>query len=191
MSMRLFISLIAVVVFSVGCASAPPPPLNYSVPGVGISSAKKNAELRSIVVVIANANEATGKMYPQMSKTPGLWKTAMEEALNNMVIFKDDASMKVNLNVKITEFDPQLFGADMTSKVSARYEIMNRSNGDIIFSQNFSTSGTVAMSENILGAARIIESTNKAVRENIKQFLLALEETDFSRPMFPAAKGGK
>ena len=180
------LSAIVVVVALAGCASKPIPPLSYSVQGVGVTKSKKQAELKSLTVNVASASEMTGKVIPSIDRTPAMWKSALEEALNNMIIFQDDAAKKVNLTVKITEFDPPPGGVDMTTKVAARYEIIDRSNGDIIFSQLIATTGTVAFSENILGVARIIESTNIAVRENIKQFLQALEEVDTNKPMFPA-----
>ena len=187
-----FLATGLLVVSLAGCAVAPTPPLSFTLSNVGISSVRKNAELRSLTVTIASASEATGKLYPAMIRTPGLWKTALEEALNNMVIFTDDAKQKVNLSVKIVEYDPPMDGGiDMVTKAAARYEILDRANGDIIFSQTFSTTGTVAMSENLNGNARIIESANMAVRENIRQFLLALEDVDMTKPMFPAKQKAK
>ncbi len=189
LQMKSTIATLAVIVTLLsGCASAPPPPLNYSVPDVGVSRTKHDAELKSITVSIANQSEATGKLHPNMGRTPELWKSSLQEGVNSMIIFKDDAAKKVNLSVKILKFEPQLNGIDMTSKTEARYEIVDRSNGDIIYSQNISSSGTVEFKENSLGVARSIESANRAVRNNIGQFLQALESIDFKKPMFPAKK---
>lgn len=44
-----------------GCATASPP-VSYSVPKVGMSKSRHDAELRSITVSLANQSEATGKM---------------------------------------------------------------------------------------------------------------------------------
>ena len=181
---RLFLSTL--ILSLVGCASAPPPPLNYSVPNVGLSKTKHAAEVKSITVSIANQTEATGRLYSNMSTTPELWRSSIEQGINSMNVFSDEASQKVNIAVKILKFDPSKPGADMTSFTEARYEIVDRKNGDIIYSQNFSTSGKVLFSENMLGVARIIESVNIAVRNNIGQFLQALETVDFNKPMFPA-----
>ena len=103
-----------------------------------------------------------------------------------MVVFRDDAMRKVNLMVKITRFEPAESGIDMVANAEARYDIVDRSNGDIIYSQNVSTSGKMTMGENINGLARIIEATNIAVRNNIATFLQSLETVDMSKPMFPA-----
>jgi len=176
----------AAFVFLTGCAVAPPPPVNYSVPNVGISRVKLDAELRSINVSYANQREATGKIPATAVRTPELWKSALEGALNNMVVFRDDAMRKVNLMVKITRFEPAESGIDMVANAEARYDIVDRSNGDIIYSQNVSTSGKMTMGENINGLARIIEATNIAVRNNIATFLQSLETVDMSKPMFPA-----
>lgn len=185
---HLFVASI-MVVFLMGCATAPPPPLNYSVPNVGISSKKHDAEVKSINVAIARPEETTGKMYSNMDKTPALWKSALEEALNSMIIFSDEGSHKVNITVKILKFDPPLAGADMTTLTDARYEIVDRKTGDIIYTQNISSSATVPFAYSMIGMTRIIESVNRAVQNNITQFLQALESVDFQKPMFPAKAG--
>lgn len=186
--MKSLIATLAFVTLLTGCATAPPPPLNYAVPEVGVSRVKHDAELKSITVSIANQSEATGRLHPNMGRTPELWKNSLQEGVNSMIIFKDDAPKKVNLAVKILKFDPPANGFDLTTKTEARYEIVDRSNGDIIYSQNIATSGTVEFQENSLAVARIIESANRAVRNNIGQFLQGLESIDFKKPMFPANK---
>ena len=70
----------------------------------------------------------------------------------------------------------------MITEVVARYEIIDRTTGDIIFVQDIASSGTAPAS---LGAARLQESINRAVQHNIAQFLLVTETIDLSRPMFP------
>ena len=70
----------------------------------------------------------------------------------------------------------------MITEVVARCEIIDRTTGDIIFVQDIASSGTAPVS---LGAARLQESINRAVQNNIAQFLLVTETIDLSRPMFP------
>ncbi len=171
-----------------GCATAPPPPVNYSLSNVGVSKIKHDAELKSINVSYANKGETTGIIPATATRTPDLWKNSLEGALNNMVIFKDDATKKVNLMVKITRFEPAQPGVDMTAYAEARYDIVDRNNGDIIFSQSFSSSGKQLFNENLNGIARIIEATNMAVRNNITAFLQSLEEVNINKPMFPVGK---
>ena len=54
---HLLISAIAAVLLS-GCGSIPP--LNFSVPNVGISQKKIYAEMKSMTVTIARPDEKTG-----------------------------------------------------------------------------------------------------------------------------------
>ncbi|HEI3725675.1 TPA: UDP-N-acetylglucosamine acyltransferase [Escherichia coli] len=70
-------------------------------------------------------------------------------------------------------------------KAIARYEIINRANGDIIYTQDIESTGTVPASYAFYGIVRARESVNRAVQNNITQFLQALESVDLSRPMFP------
>ena len=188
-NMRTPTILCAIVVLALGgCATVPPPPLNYSVPNVGISKKKHDAEVKSILVAIARPDEATGKLHSNMDKTPPLWKNALEEALNAMVIFSDEGSRKVNIVVRILRFEPPQPGGEMTTSTEARYEITDRKTGDILYTQNVASSGVVPFEYSIIGLTRMIESANRAVRNNITQFLQGLESANFNKPMFPANK---
>lgn len=177
------VSLLAT--FLSACGSIPP--LNFSVPSVGVSQKKIDAELKSMTVTIARPDEKTGELPIGMEQmVPQLWQTALTESLNKMAIFQDDASKKVNLSVKILKLDLPGGGFSMTTSTAARYEIMDRKTGDLIFSQDVSSSGTTPLDFAFMGVARAKESINRAVQNNITQFLQALETVDVNKPMFPA-----
>lgn len=168
-----------------GCGSIPP--MNFSVPNVGVSQKKIDAEMKSMTVTIARPDEKTGNLPVGMEQiVPQLWQTSLTESLNKMAIFQDDAVKKVNLSVKILKLDLPGAGFAMTTSTAARYEIMDRKTGDLIFSQDIASSGTTPMGDAFLGVARARESINRAVQNNITQFLQALETVDVTKPMFPA-----
>jgi len=171
-----------------GCATPFVPP-NFSVPNVGLSQKKINAEVRSMTVTIASPGEAKGVLNVNANLVPQLWTTALTEAFNKMAIFQDDAPMKVNVSVKILMFNPPGVGFSMTAATIARYEISDRRSGDIIFTQEFSSSATVPADFAFEARTRINESINRAVQNNITQFLQALESVDVQKPMFPAKTG--
>lgn len=167
-----------------GCATNPP--MNFSVPNVGVSQTKLDAELKSLTVSLARPDEKKGDMPAWAeSQVPVLWQTALIDALNHMTIFRDDASRKVNLSVKVLALDVPSMGASFTTKTTARYEIIDRATGDIIYTQDIAASGTVPAGYAFVGAIRARESVNRAVQNNIAQFLQALETVDVSKPMFP------
>ena len=159
-------------------------PVNFSAPNIGVSSTKLDAELKSLTVSIARPDEAIGEIrvahlaraygefqpYP-LSLYTGLWKTALDEAFNRMAIFKDDSPRKVTLAVKILKFDTPSFGAGMTTHTSARYEIIDRSDGSIIFTTDISASGVVPFDYAFNGLVRIHESINRSVQNNIIEFV--------------------
>jgi len=178
---RLAVALAALAALS---ACAPMPPVNFSVPNVTSSTRKLDAELRSMTVTVARPEEATGKIPAGIeNKVPQLWQTALQESLNKKAIFRDDAPEKVNLSVKILKFEPLAFGMSMTTEVAARYELQNRFNGDVIYSQNITSTGTVSADYAFAGATRMVESANRAVQNNIALFLQALETVDLNKPM--------
>ncbi len=185
---HLFVAAVATVLLS-GCGAIPP--LNFSVPNVGVSQKKIDAEMKSMTVTIARPDEKTGDLPVGMEQmVPQLWQTALTEALNKMTIFQDDATKKVNVSVKILKLNSPGAGAAMTTETAARYEIMDRKTGDVIFTQDIASSGTTPFDYSLLGVARARESINRAVQNNITQFLQALETVDIQKPMFPAKAGG-
>ncbi len=181
-----------------GCGSIPP--LNFSVPNVGVSERKIAAEMKSLTVSVARPDEKKGNLDLQYatvdmngqgggmgdSTVPQMWQTALTEAVNRMAIFQDDAEKKVNLSVKILKLDVPGAGVSFTTNTIARYEIMDRKTGDLIFAQDISSSGTTPGDYAFLGMARMRESINRAVQNNITLFLQALETVDANKPMFPA-----
>lgn len=180
---RMFALLLLLLALG-GCATNPP--MNFSVPNVGVSQTKLDAEMKSLTVTLARPDEKKGDMPAWAEvEVPGLWRSALMDALNHMTIFRDDASRKVNLSVKVLAMDVPSFGASFTTKTVARYELIDRSNGDIIYTQDIDASGTVPGDYAFVGAIRARESVNRSVQNNIARFLQALETVDVTRPMFP------
>lgn len=167
-----------------GCQSLPP--VNFAVSNVGYSEKKVDAELRSITVTLAGPEEKKGDIPAGAEVAPPMWQTALEDALSRMAIFRDDANMKVNLSVKVLALDMPSFGAGMTTTSIARYELINRANGDIIYTEEISADGVVPFDYAFMGVVRARESLNRSVQQNIAQFLQALETVDITKPMFPA-----
>ena len=176
--------ILFLLLLSSGCTKRLP--VNFSAPNIGVSSTKLDAELKSLTVSVARPDEATGEIDPGIGVHTGLWKTSLEEAFNRMAIFKDDSPRKVSLAVKILKFNNRpLFWIAHTS---ARYEIIDRSDGSIIFTTDISTTGDVPFDYAFAARVRLLESINRSVQNNIIQFLQVLETVDMDKPMFPSNK---
>lgn len=181
--MKKLLAIIFTLVLT-GCQA--PPPLNFSVPGVGVSTKKIDAEVKTITVTIARPDEAKGDLPMGIEGIAGFWKESLQEALDRMAIFKDDAHNKLSIQVKILAFNVPSFGASMTSASIARYELIDRATGSIIYTQDISAEGVVPFDHAFIGVTRARESINRAAQNNIKLFLQALETVDISKPMFPS-----
>lgn len=180
---KYFWAILAVLAMT-GCASNPP--LNFSVPNVGHVQTKIDADMRSLTVSLARPDEATGKIpAAAQHEVPQMWQAALTEALNRMAIFSDESARKVSLSVKVLELDVPAFGASMTTRTTARYELIDRKDGSIIYTQDVSAAGVVPAGYAFAGVIRARESINRSVQNNIGQFLQALETVDVTRPMFP------
>ena len=182
--------ILFLLLLSSGCIGTKRLPVNFSAPNIGVSSTKLDAELKSLTVSVARPDEATGEIDPGIGVHAGLWKNALEEAFNRMAIFKDDSPRKVSLAVKILKF--QTISAFPAAHTSARYEIIDRSDGSIIFTTDISTSGEgpfklEPFADDAVGS-RSVDGINRSVQKNIIQFLQALETVDMDKPMFPSNK---
>ena len=176
-----------------GCGQIPP--LNFSVPNVGLSEHHLDAEVRSITVTLARPDEQVGEIDIVLAEMAanasgaGLasqWHVALQEALNRSLIFRDGGSKTVSIAVKVMKLAVPDAGFSLTTEAVARYEVIDRANGDLIFSQDVSSSGTTPADHAFLAAARARESVNRAVQNNIALFLQAAETIDLAKPMFPA-----
>lgn len=173
--------------FLAGCGTLPP--LSFSVPNVGLATHKIDAEVKSITCTTARPDEATGDFARGVGpETCNLWVTSLQEALNKMLIFKDDATKKLSISIKLLKLDVPSAGFSFTTQTDAKYEITDRSNGDIVYTSIINSEGTTPADYAYLGLARARESINRSVQNNILQFLQALDTVDLSKPMFPAEK---
>ena len=144
--------------------------------------------MKAITVTLARPDEKKGDMPVGIEGVTNFWKEALQESLDRMAIFKDESKNKVSIQVKILAFDIPSFGLEMTTTSIARYEIIDRATGGIIYTQEIASSGVVPVSHAFVGVVRARESINRAALNNIKQFLLAVETVDVRKPMFPNEK---
>lgn len=191
-----FFLLIAFVLIASGCVPNIPP-INFSPPNVGLSGQRINAEVKTLLVTLARPDEQVGEISTGMIETSGMgpgtgnvitsvWQTSLQEALDRMLVFKDDAHKKLSIHVKVLELYMPAAGASFTTKSTARYEIIDRNNGDIVFTQDIQAEGTCPADYAFAGVIRARESVNRSVQNNITLFLQSLETLDINKPMFPA-----
>lgn len=179
-----YLGLICLSLIAASCTTVPP--VDFTVQDVGMVEGRKSAELMSLTVGFAP--QAQQRRVEANATIPPVWREALQDAINRSLIFMDDQEQKVNLSVRITEFDVPFAGISMTTRVSAIYEIIDRSNGDLLFAQEISSEGVVPASYAFTGAVRAVESWNRAVRNNIADFINVLSQTDISSPVFSGSQ---
>ena len=86
----------------------------------------------------------------------------------------------------VLKLDIPSMGISFETETIAKYELIDRATGDIVYTSNVVSKGSVAASEAFLGVIRARVAASNSVRENIKQFLRELETVDLSKPMFHA-----
>jgi len=179
-SYRNIFGLIVLALFLSSCVSVPP--LDFSVQDVGMVDNRKSVELKSLTVGFAPQSQQ--KTMETNSTLPPIWKSGLTDALNRSLIFQDDQKIRVNLSVRIVEVDAPNAGLDMETKVGAIYELTDRGNGSLLFSELIESNGLVPMNYAFLGLARARESVNRAIRNNIANFIHRLDQADLTKPVF-------
>ena len=167
-------------------ACNPPQPLNFSVQNVQASPGIVDADLKGVTVTPAAPNERTGDLPPAVAGVTTTWKTATEEALGRAAIFNDDSRRHVNLEVKVLKFSAPPIGVTFPTNTEARYTLIDRANGGVIFSQVIAARGTTPGDFAFVGAIRARESVNRAAQNNIAAFIDALERSPLRGGAHPA-----
>ena len=179
-------SAVLLFVLLLGACTQGVPPLNFSVPNVQASARKVPAEVKSITVALARAQEQETIFQPGQETLTPIWKTALEEALNNSAIFQDDASTKVSVAVKILKIDVPALGVTFPVTTAALYQVVNRQTGAVLYSERIETVGTVPSDFAFLGLARARESVNRSVQANIARFVERVPSIQVPLPSFSA-----
>lgn len=177
----------AILIFMLllGACTQGVPPLNFSVPNVQASPRKVLAEVKSITVVLARADEQETVFQPGQETLTPLWKTALEEALNNSAVFQDEATTKVSVAVKILRVEIPGVGLTFPVTTAALYQVVNRQSGAVLYSERIETIGTTPVNFAFLGIARARESVNRSVQANIARFIESVPRTQVTQPSFP------
>lgn len=170
-------TLLLVAMLVTGCVTTPP--LDFTVDTVDVAKIRKDAELKSLTV--GYAPQSQQGVVQSNHLVPPLWKEALTDALNRSLAFQDDSPQKVNLSVRITSVDVPEFGIAMTTTTSALYEVIDREDGSVLFSEVIQSSATVPAGYAFAGVTRAAESVNRAVRANIENFMRRFSNSDFNR----------
>ena len=147
------------------------PPLNFSVPNITPSPVKVDAEVKSITVALARADEQETVFQPGQETLTPIWKNGLEEALDKAAVFRDDAARKVSINVKVLKVEVPPLGLSFTVTAAALYTVRDRASGTALFSERIETIGTTPTGFSFLGIARAREAVNRAVQANIARFI--------------------
>ena len=185
MSMPRLIILIATLML--GACTQGIPPLNFSVPNVTASPRKVPAEVRSITVSLARAEEQETVFQPGQETLTPVWKTGLEEALNNAAVFQDDTPTKVSISVKVLKVAVPPIGISFTVMTAALYQVTDRATGAVLFSERIETEGTTPSDFAFLGLARAREAVNRSVQANIARFIQAAPAIRIPLADYPAS----
>jgi hypothetical protein len=179
---RILTSIATVVCIGLtGCATQAPT-LDFVPKDVLPSSTKIDFELKNTSVSIAQDGERTGptqvglfgNQYEASFKQA--FKDALEEALAKSAVFNDLSQRKLTLSAKILQFETPGFSTGFETKMVVRYQLLDRSNGKLVFTRDITSTGSVPFDYAFLGAIRYTEARNRSGRDNVQQFIGSLAE---------------
>lgn len=158
-----------------GCSATA---LNFAPANVPTAVKRVNAALVSTNVTFASKAEATGKLNTAGAEADvaSLWKSTLDDALIRMAMFRDDSPNKLSLTVKVLELD--LRGLGFGARTTARYQLIDRNTGAIVFTTDIKTDGHAS---DYVGVNRARKSANRSVEANIEEFLKQIATADLSK----------
>jgi len=167
------IALLTLCALLAGCASEVVQ-VNLVPTGITRSSASFDMEVKSVTVVIADKANQTGEV--RMNATfPPLWRDALQNAIDQAGLFKDDSPRKITVAAVIKKWKFNPTGFSNTTDVEADYSVIDRSNGQRLFEKDITNSASATAGDTWNAQARLIKLWNKAAQDNISAFVQALQ----------------
>lgn len=141
--------------------------------------------MKSINVRVAQTQERTGNIrateFERMSGggsgtvIADQWKSSLQDALDRKLLFKDNVQRTLTISVAILKFTAPNMSFTRFTEVEARYEVMDRASGKILWRREINSEGRASVGEAFLGSTGFRLSINKAVQTNIRDFIEQLE----------------
>lgn len=177
--LAMFFALFTCLTLS-GCVSLPP--LNFSARDIQFSADKIDGDLRNVSVSLASEKEKTGDLevgllgnvYEQSFRST--FKDSLEEALHASGVFNPSSNIKVSVFAKVLKFDSPPMGITFTTDMDVLYKVQNLNDGSTIYEKMISSVGEREASFAFTGATRYTEARNRTVQNNIKNFIVDLQE---------------
>ncbi|MCW7463139.1 hypothetical protein [Leptospira limi] len=102
---------------------------------------------------------------------------AIKNSILNNEKFKSISNIQNNnwtLDIEIIDWDHPWIGTDFTHTLTVRYIILNEKNIEV-YKRDIRSKGTATISESLIGVYRANRANEYAAKENIKLFLLDLD----------------
>ncbi len=172
--------LIGLVALVTGCTQVPP--MDFAPADVLPTGHKVDLGIKDISIAFGKKEERLGNIevgfggnqYESSFKQS--FEDALQEALIKSAIFNDLAENRALLVAKVLELDSPEMGISFETDFTVRYQLLSTSTGELLFTRDIASVGSVSADYAFLGAARYTEARNVAVRENIMLFLDSLSE---------------
>ena len=173
--------LAALAMVMAGCATQAPT-LDFVPRDVLPIGKKIDSELKTISVSVAKEDERLGEtqvgLFGNQYETSfrQSFKDSLEEVIGKAAIFNDLSNRKLGLSAKVMQFETPGFSVGFDTTFIVRYQLLDRATGNLVFTRDIRTNGSVPFDHAFLGAIRYTEARNRAVRSNIEQFVASLAE---------------
>ena len=119
---------------------------------------------------------AKGLEFNENFRVPILWKESVLESLNESGAFKDASANLINVIIMVNYAELPESGGDMFTGIEATYSVIERTSTKELFMTTIRTEVTIPLSFAFSGMTRAKESTNRAVTQNIGEFIQHLRE---------------
>lgn len=164
------------IAFMLLCSGCAEQPLNFTPSNVQPSGTKIDVALVKVNVALDSTPGNTFKKKRLdasgfESQLAQLWQTSLDDSLGRTAIFNDDSKRRANLSVRILRLAQPKAGVVMHTGTVAKYELIDRSTGQTIYSTDVESDGRVGGGYAMTATTRARESINRSIQNNITQFI--------------------
>lgn len=176
------------IAFSLTACSSPPE-FNAVPQTVPQSQIKVDAQLDEVTVAIAPLDAQQGYMAPGTAALIPLWQSGIVDALDRSNVFTAGSPNRVNVEVSIIRLDNvQNNDLSITTTAVAAYRIVDAKTQEVLWVRGISSSSIVSFQEMTTETTRARISLNRAIQNNILQFVTLYGHGQKERTLSPPSE---
>ncbi len=131
----------------------------------------------TLMIANVDGGEETNPMWTSEVSNAGFREALRESMAQSLLLSPGSVGGRYALHAILEQLDQPLFGLDMTVTSTVRYRVVEQETQDVWFDNPVTASYTATFGDAPIALVRLRLANEGSIRENIKQFISRLLET--------------